>query len=322
MVEILDRLQCRLVLARSLQRMGAGQCLFPVGTERLDDRGDDQPLDIGARRVVGAELGALPPVERALQQRAEDRGLDIAPVAPRRDVELADIVLLQRDRLALPEQRAVEALDHRVQMRGVAALVHHPPQALQRRGEMLGRLDHVTQQSLEPLLGQKADILGEHGEEAAHEEFRDLLGVVLAFQALGDTGEALGNVAGDFGAAFGRIERVRVAPDRTQPVADGLVAQACQRDGIALAVRELGVVLPLAGKVGIDLDHVAHIDDQDEGRPAVLLRQRAGVILRLPLGGAHHPVPATRAAGGCAGLDLRGVFGDQTPAGQDRPSSP
>ena len=56
---------------------------------------------------------------------------------------------------------------------------------------------------------------------------------------------------------------------------------------------------------------MAHIDDEDEGRPAVLLRQRAGVILRLPLGGAHHPVPAPRAAGRCAGLDLRRVLGDQ-----------
>ena len=172
---------------------------------------------------------------------------------------------------------------------------------------MLGRVHHLAQQPLEPLLRQQADILREHGEEAAHEELRDLLGVVLAFQAEGDAREALGDVAGDLGAASGGIEGVRVAPDRAQPLADGLVAQTFQRDGIALAVRELGVVLPLAGEVGVDLDHVAHIDHQDEGRPAVLLRQRAGVVLRLPLGGAHHLVPAPRAAGGRAGLELGGV---------------
>ena len=99
-------------------------------------------------------------------------------------------------------------------------------------------------------------------------------------------------------------------PDRAQTVSDGRVAQIFQRNGVAVPIRELGVVLPLAGKVGVDLDHVTHIDYQDEGRPAVLLRQRAGVVLRLPLGGAHHLVPAPRAASGCASLDLGGVLGN------------
>ena len=123
--------------------------------------------------------------------------------------------------------------------------------------------------------------------------------------------EALCDIAGDLGAALGGIEGVRFAPDRAQAVSDGPVAQTLQRNGIAVPIRELGVVLPLAGEVSVDLDHMADIDDEDEGRPAVLLRQRAGVVLRLPLGGAHHPVPAPRAAGRCACLDLRRVLGDQ-----------
>ena len=176
---------------------------------------------------------------------------------------------------------------------------------------MLGRIHHLAQQLLEPLFRQQADILCEHGEEAAHEELCDLLGVVLAFQAAGDAGEALGDVAGDLGAAFGGIEGVRGAPDRAQAVSDGPVAQTFQRDGIAAPIRELGVVLPLAGEVSVDLDHVTDIDDEDEGRPAVLLRQRAGVVLRLPLGGAHHLVPPSCTASGRAGADLGGVLGDQ-----------
>ena len=111
-------------------------------------------------------------------------------------MKLADIVLLQRDRLAPPEQGAVEALDRCPQFVGIAALVHDPPKALQRWGEVLGRVHHLAQQPLEPLLRQQADIFRKHGEEAAHEEFRDLLGVVLAFQAAGDAGEALCDVAG------------------------------------------------------------------------------------------------------------------------------
>lgn len=41
MVKILDRFQRCLVLALTLQRMGAGQRLLPVGAQGLDDRGDD-----------------------------------------------------------------------------------------------------------------------------------------------------------------------------------------------------------------------------------------------------------------------------------------
>ena len=56
---------------------------------------------------------------------------------------------------------------------------------------------------------------------------------------------------------------------------------------------------------------MADIDDEDEGRPSVLLRQGAGVTLRLPLGGAHNPVPAIGAAGRGARFDLRGVLGEE-----------
>ncbi len=44
------------------------------------DRIDD-PLDVGPPRVVGAELGALGGVQRALEERPEDRRLDRARCA-------------------------------------------------------------------------------------------------------------------------------------------------------------------------------------------------------------------------------------------------
>ena len=62
------------------RRLGRGLHVAPVRAQRLDDGRHHQPLDIGARRVVRAELAALVGVERVLQQRAEDRGLDLAPV--------------------------------------------------------------------------------------------------------------------------------------------------------------------------------------------------------------------------------------------------
>ena len=56
------------------------------------------------------------------------------------------------------------------------------------------------------------------------------------------------------------VERLRVGPNRPQPGAASGIAQARQRNGIALPVRELGVVLSLAGEVGIDLENMADID--------------------------------------------------------------
>ena len=75
----------RLALACLGQRCSAAALrIAPLGAQRLDHGGQHQPLDVGARRVVGAERVALGGVERALQQGAEDRGLDVAPVGARR----------------------------------------------------------------------------------------------------------------------------------------------------------------------------------------------------------------------------------------------
>ncbi len=62
------------------QHQGGGLGVGPVGAQRLDDGGQHQPLNIGARRVVGAKSVALGGVEGAFQQSAQDGGLDLAPV--------------------------------------------------------------------------------------------------------------------------------------------------------------------------------------------------------------------------------------------------
>ena len=64
--------------------------------KRLDDGRDDQPLDIGARRVMRAELAALVRIERLFQQRAEDRRLDLAPVMAAAAAQLADLLAGER----------------------------------------------------------------------------------------------------------------------------------------------------------------------------------------------------------------------------------
>ncbi|MNS12929.1 hypothetical protein D3C72_445070 [compost metagenome] len=66
-------------MVESLQDFGLDD--LPFRPQRLFDYNADQPLDVGARRVMGAQAVALLRVQRALQQRAEDGRLNVSPVA-------------------------------------------------------------------------------------------------------------------------------------------------------------------------------------------------------------------------------------------------
>ena len=63
---------------------GGGADGVPFLADRLDDGGHDEALDVGAGRVVRAELVAFDGVEGAFEQRAEDGGLDVVPFLARR----------------------------------------------------------------------------------------------------------------------------------------------------------------------------------------------------------------------------------------------
>lgn len=82
-----------------------------------------------------------------------------------------------------------------------------------------------------------------------------------------------------------------IEPYRLEAVAHLWFAQVFEINTKALAVGKLGVVLPLPGEIGIDLDAVADVADEDERRPTMRGRQGAGVFLRLPLGVEHQDVP-------------------------------
>jgi len=82
----------------------------------------------------------------------------------------------------------------------------------------------------------------------------------------------LGDVARDLRGLAGRIKLERVFPDQPQTLAHRLVAQVFQIDTEVLPVGKLRVVLTLPGEVGVDLDAVPDIANEDEGRPAVAWR--------------------------------------------------
>ncbi|PKO49477.1 MAG: hypothetical protein CVU31_00600 [Betaproteobacteria bacterium HGW-Betaproteobacteria-4] len=62
------------------EQQGGGLGVVPVGAQWLDDGGQDEAVDVGARGIVGAEVVAFERVEGAFEQGAEDGGFDFGPV--------------------------------------------------------------------------------------------------------------------------------------------------------------------------------------------------------------------------------------------------
>ncbi len=81
----------------------------PVRAQRFDDSSGDKPLDIGAGRVMRAQLAALVRVQRLLQKRAEDRRVHVAPIVAGRLAQLADFLASERKSGAIAKKFAVEA---------------------------------------------------------------------------------------------------------------------------------------------------------------------------------------------------------------------
>ena len=89
---------------------------------------------------------------------------------------------------------------------------------------------------------------------------------------------------------------MRVGPDQAKTFAGRLIAQVLQSDPVAVAIGKLGVALALAGKVGVNLNHMAHVHNQQEGRPAILTRYGAGVSDGLIAGAEHGVIPSRTSA--------------------------
>ena len=256
--------------------------LAPFGAQGLDDGGQHEALDVGARGVVGAELVALARVEGAFEQGAEDGGFDVAPVGAGGFAQQGDLVAVKRDGGGLGKQAAVEAQHVAAHDGREAAAVHGLPQALDHGGEGVRAVGEAVEQLGKGALGEQADVFGKHGEQRAHEKAGDMLGGVAGgFERFGEAGEAVGDVAGDAGGAARGVEAERVEPDGAQARADVVAAQVGQADAVAARVGVGGVVAAGAGELGVELDAVPDVGDQDEGRAAFGGGQRAGVTLCL-----------------------------------------
>ena len=108
-------LRCRRLCRDHLARSQQGLDLRAGGLEVAPQRGQqhrlDEAHDRGPVGVVRAELRALAGVEAALEERAEDRRLDLRPVEPGDAVDERDLLVGQRQHRGAVEEAAVEPLD-------------------------------------------------------------------------------------------------------------------------------------------------------------------------------------------------------------------
>jgi hypothetical protein len=290
------------------EQQGGGLGVVPVGAQRLDDGGQDEAVDVGARGVMGAEVVAFKRVEGAFEQGAEDGGLDFGPVGAAGFEQEVDLVAVERQNFGIFEQLAVEARQPGADGDGELAFIHRLPEFGNERDELLrGFLQGLEQGGERALvvdLGQQADVFGEHREEAAREKGGDSLGGVSGFQRLGDAGEADGNFARGAGGAAGGVEAVRVVPDGLESGADFRPGEVVEPDAVAARVGEGGVAAAGAGEFGVELDDVADIEDDEKGRAAFVGRQVAGVVFGLAAGAQQGVVEFLR---GSIGADFLGL---------------
>gem|GEM_PF-2992592 len=258
----------------------------PFAPQRLDDGRQDETFDVGARRVVGAERVSLAGRQRAFEQGAEDRRFDLRPVGVRGLQQQADLLAVQGDHFRLLEELAVEARQRRAQDDREAAAVHLAPQRGEQRDELLRtvlqRFEQGGERTLAVLPGQQADVFGEHREQAAGEETGDEFGVMAgAFERPGDARQMAGDLARDPRRGTRRVERQRVAPQHPQALAEAAFGEVGEPDAVRTRVGEGGIGGAGAREVGVQLDDLADIDDDQERRPALVGRQRAGVAFGL-----------------------------------------
>ncbi len=164
---------------------------------------------------MGADLRALVGIEEALEQRAEDRRVDQAPVEARGGEQQADLGVFEPERRPAVEQAAVELGD--VLEIEVAAVLHVGEQLLEPFPALL-RLARAGFEQLAPdAVRQQADAVGEEAEHQLVDEMRHRLAVGIAvLQRVGDRLELVGGVLGQLGARAAGAQLVGIEEDRVE----------------------------------------------------------------------------------------------------------
>ena len=187
--------------------------LLPLPAQRPDDQRIDNPHDLVAVGVVGAELAALVGIEPALEQSAENRGIDLRPIEAGGAQGQVEFRLLQRQCGIVVEQAAVEPC-HLLEADQAAGL-HGAKQVFGHRREIVGPLDRLLQHAGEEVARQQSDVLGEHAEHQPVDKVSDRLRVMAALaQPLRDHREVRGHRLGQALSRLARLEALGLGERR------------------------------------------------------------------------------------------------------------
>ena len=211
---------------------------FPPGQPRADHDRLDEQQDLVAVGVMRAELRPLVRVETPFEQRAENRRIDLRPVEIRRRQHRVDVGRVERQRLPVVEQPAVEPR-HRLEP-DPSARRHHPEEGAGQFREMPGGAPRLLQHARERVVRQQPDVVGERAEDEPVDEVRHGARVVAALpQALRDRregrrrplGERLPGLAGPQPLGAGERMPEQVAGARVGEVVEIEVVNAADAVG-------------------------------------------------------------------------------------------
>ena len=247
---------------------------------------------------MSAEPVALARIEGALQEGAEDGGFDVFPFGGGGESEDLELLAVEREGFDGFEEAAIEAEDDLAKDGGVAAGIHGSPEGFD-HGLKVGQIFAQAGEEVGEAVGrEEVDVLGEAGEDAAHEERGDGFRGVILFEGSGEGGEVAGDVAGDAGGDAAGVEREGVEPDGAEAVANELEREVFEADAVGEGIGEGDVGLAGAGEIGEEFDGIADVDDDEEGGPALVGGERFGVLLGLIAGTEHGLIPAGGIASG------------------------
>ena len=209
--------------------LGADQVLgrLPFGLPGTADNRLDDEHDLVAVGVVRAQLRALAGVQPALEQRAQDRRVDLRPVERSRVAHRLDLGPGQRQGGVVVEEPAVEPR-HRLEA-DAAAHVHRAEQVAGQLGKVTGLAARLLQHAREQVVGQQAHVLGEHAEDQPVDEVRHGLRVVAAVpQRLRQRGEPLRRALGERLPRLAGPQPLGIRERPLELVAGGRVPQVLQ----------------------------------------------------------------------------------------------
>ena len=127
--------------------------------------------------------------------------------------------------------------------------------------------------------------------------------MAVLFQGFREIRQGLRDLAGDLRGVLGGIERAGIAPDGAEQVAGLLLVQILEMDAVGARIRETLVLPAGAGELGVEIEGMADIADDEKRRPALLRREGVDVALALGVGALEGFVEGGGAALPVAGGD-------------------